>query len=73
MCRRDFQERSDVFERKEVKKVGVSIDKVIVSFLWCLDIQVNIAVIDCGVNLFGGVHYNIAKFWVIIHAFLHFL
>ena len=37
MCWRDFQERSDVFERKEVEEVGMSADKFIVALLRCLD------------------------------------
>lgn len=38
MCGRDFQKRSNIFERKEVKKVGMPIDKVFISLLWRLDI-----------------------------------
>lgn len=73
MSGRDIEERSDIFERKEGEDVGVSADKFIVPLLWILDIQVDIAVIDGGIDLLSGVHYDVAEFRVAIHTFLHFL
>ena len=68
MSGRDIEERSDIFERKEGEDVGVSADKFIVPLLWILDIQVDIAVIDGGIDLLCGVHYDVAEFRVAIHT-----
>lgn len=73
MCRRDIEEGSDVFQRKEIEQVGVSADKFFVALLGCLAVESHIAVIDGGEYSLGGTHHYVFDVGIFSHTLYHLM